>query len=118
MGILFDCSHFFGGGRTVIGFSTGEAGESCRCSAHTTNIRQNNLHSKHAYPSKKFLQSARPETYSPPSFDGRWVGSSMVEQRPFKSLVPGSNPGQPTTETLASEGGAAKYYGSSAANDA
>ena len=25
------------------------------------------------------------------------VGSSMVEQRPFKSLVPGSNPGQPTT---------------------
>ncbi len=24
------------------------------------------------------------------------VGSSMVEQRPFKALVPGSSPGQPT----------------------
>src|SRR6476661_7253879 len=35
----------------------------------------------------------------PRSFRGR-VGSSMVEQRPFKALVPGSSPGQPTSSGI------------------
>ena len=34
----------------------------------------------------------------PPSFF--WVGSSTVEQRPFKPLVAGSIPAQPTTFNL------------------
>jgi hypothetical protein len=47
---------------------------------------------------KKFLQIFRAETYSAHLSVGLWVYSSMVEQRPFKSLVLGSNPSGPTTE--------------------
>lgn len=32
-----------------------------------------------------------------PQFHRSRAGSSTVEQHPFKLLVPGSNPGQPTT---------------------
>jgi hypothetical protein len=45
---------------------------------------------------EKTLAKLNGETQFRPS-SGLGVDSSMVEQHPFKLLVPGSNPGRPTT---------------------
>lgn len=45
---------------------------------------------------RNFLQTHITKTHFLPSI-GTGVDSSMVEQRPFKSLVEGSNPSRPTT---------------------
>jgi hypothetical protein len=51
---------------------------------------------KGGFRGRNYLPRSEQKTYFAPSTI-LGVGSSMVEQRPFKSLVPGSNPGQPTT---------------------
>src|SRR5688572_304636 len=50
-------------------------------------------------PASRLRHVKRCLTYTAP-LRGKRVGSSMVEQRPFKALVAGSSPAQPTPQEL------------------